>query len=227
MFRVEKHARYFNLFILFSLLLSADVDECRDRNDEDLVCDHFCHNYIGGFYCSCRYGFLLHSDNRTCKGSLLVSLWCHFLNLTKITAFSIFGQNNPFLFHYSWGFLQYNKHACSIHVVIHVNLELHNIKGQCQKTLPFLHLFTRISQVWPSFFGAKRWELKQYLYAAWLGKSFKSSNTPEKWSHQCPNVALTSCAQKWSGAVRYQSPAQTHAESFSTVYCWTYYVSVK
>lgn len=50
--------------------LSADVDECRDRNDEDLVCDHFCHNYIGGFYCSCRFGFLLHSDNRTCKGSV-------------------------------------------------------------------------------------------------------------------------------------------------------------
>ncbi|XP_057207972.1 mannan-binding lectin serine protease 1 isoform X2 [Triplophysa rosa] len=46
---------------------AVDVDECRDRNDEDLVCDHFCHNYIGGFYCSCRYGYLLHSDNRTCK----------------------------------------------------------------------------------------------------------------------------------------------------------------
>uniref|UniRef100_A0A671MHU4 Mannan-binding lectin serine protease 1-like n=1 Tax=Sinocyclocheilus anshuiensis TaxID=1608454 RepID=A0A671MHU4_9TELE len=45
----------------------VDVDECRDRNDEDLACDHFCHNYISGFYCSCRYGFLLHSDNRTCK----------------------------------------------------------------------------------------------------------------------------------------------------------------
>uniref|UniRef100_A0A8C1NZE3 Mannan-binding lectin serine peptidase 1 n=1 Tax=Cyprinus carpio TaxID=7962 RepID=A0A8C1NZE3_CYPCA len=46
---------------------AVDVDECRDRNDEDLACDHFCHNYISGFYCSCRYGFLLHSDNRTCK----------------------------------------------------------------------------------------------------------------------------------------------------------------
>ncbi|XP_071395479.1 mannan-binding lectin serine protease 1, partial [Centroberyx affinis] len=44
-----------------------DVDECRDRSDEDLLCDHFCHNYIGGYYCSCRYGYLLHSDNRTCR----------------------------------------------------------------------------------------------------------------------------------------------------------------
>uniref|UniRef100_A0AAY5LBW9 Mannan-binding lectin serine peptidase 1 n=1 Tax=Esox lucius TaxID=8010 RepID=A0AAY5LBW9_ESOLU len=46
---------------------AVDVDECRDSNDEDLACDHFCHNYIGGFYCSCRYGYLLHSDNRTCR----------------------------------------------------------------------------------------------------------------------------------------------------------------
>uniref|UniRef100_A0A8C7D2M7 MBL associated serine protease 1 n=1 Tax=Oncorhynchus kisutch TaxID=8019 RepID=A0A8C7D2M7_ONCKI len=46
---------------------AVDVDECRDRNDEDLACDHFCHNYIGGYYCSCRYGYLLHSDNRTCR----------------------------------------------------------------------------------------------------------------------------------------------------------------
>ncbi|XP_030632245.1 mannan-binding lectin serine protease 1 [Chanos chanos] len=46
---------------------AVDVDECRDRNDEDLTCDHVCHNYIGGYYCSCRYGYLLHSDNRTCR----------------------------------------------------------------------------------------------------------------------------------------------------------------
>ncbi|XP_076832444.1 mannan-binding lectin serine protease 1 isoform X2 [Brachyhypopomus gauderio] len=46
---------------------AVDIDECRDKNDEDLTCDHFCHNYIGGYYCSCRYGYQLHSDNRTCK----------------------------------------------------------------------------------------------------------------------------------------------------------------
>ncbi|KAM9316565.1 mannan-binding lectin serine protease 1 [Gastrophryne carolinensis] len=46
---------------------AVDVDECAERNDEDLVCDHHCHNYIGGFYCSCRFGYILHSDNRTCK----------------------------------------------------------------------------------------------------------------------------------------------------------------
>ncbi|XP_069390877.1 mannan-binding lectin serine protease 1 isoform X1 [Paralichthys olivaceus] len=46
---------------------AVDVDECSERSDEDLICDHFCHNYIGGYYCSCRYGYMLHTDNRTCK----------------------------------------------------------------------------------------------------------------------------------------------------------------
>ncbi|XP_028274789.1 mannan-binding lectin serine protease 1 isoform X2 [Parambassis ranga] len=46
---------------------AVDVDECSERSDEDLLCDHFCHNYIGGYYCSCRYGYVLHSDNRTCR----------------------------------------------------------------------------------------------------------------------------------------------------------------
>ncbi|XP_008307430.1 mannan-binding lectin serine protease 1 isoform X1 [Cynoglossus semilaevis] len=46
---------------------AEDVDECSDSSDEDLFCDHFCHNFIGGYYCSCRYGYLLHTDNRTCR----------------------------------------------------------------------------------------------------------------------------------------------------------------
>ncbi|KAM8903623.1 mannan-binding lectin serine protease 1 [Spinachia spinachia] len=46
---------------------AVDVDECSERTDEDLLCDHRCHNYIGGYYCSCRHGYLLHFDNRTCR----------------------------------------------------------------------------------------------------------------------------------------------------------------
>ncbi|XP_027135930.1 mannan-binding lectin serine protease 1 isoform X3 [Larimichthys crocea] len=45
---------------------TVDVDECSERTDDDLLCDHFCHNFIGGYYCSCRYGYHLHSDNHTC-----------------------------------------------------------------------------------------------------------------------------------------------------------------
>ncbi|XP_077579108.1 mannan-binding lectin serine protease 1-like [Stigmatopora nigra] len=47
---------------------AVDVDECADGDEEeDAACDHLCHNYVGGFYCSCRRGYLLHADNRTCK----------------------------------------------------------------------------------------------------------------------------------------------------------------
>ncbi|XP_078060334.1 mannan-binding lectin serine protease 1 isoform X1 [Mustelus asterias] len=46
---------------------AVDIDECVEKLDEALVCDHFCHNYIGGYYCSCRFSYILHTDNRTCK----------------------------------------------------------------------------------------------------------------------------------------------------------------
>ncbi|XP_075459613.1 mannan-binding lectin serine protease 2-like isoform X2 [Ascaphus truei] len=42
---------------------AEDINECeREINP----CDHFCHNHFGGFYCSCRTGFDLHSDKSTC-----------------------------------------------------------------------------------------------------------------------------------------------------------------
>ncbi|XP_015806379.2 mannan-binding lectin serine protease 1 [Nothobranchius furzeri] len=46
---------------------AVDVDECDEQSHNIQFCDHFCHNYIGGYYCSCRYGYLLHADNHTCR----------------------------------------------------------------------------------------------------------------------------------------------------------------
>ncbi|XP_043848879.1 mannan-binding lectin serine protease 2 isoform X1 [Dromiciops gliroides] len=46
---------------------AEDIDECEVPHGSDPICDHYCHNYLGGFYCSCRAGFKLHKDKRTCS----------------------------------------------------------------------------------------------------------------------------------------------------------------
>ncbi|XP_051263035.1 uncharacterized protein LOC127367322 [Dicentrarchus labrax] len=44
-----------------------DFDECQD--DPENRCTQFCHNFIGGYYCSCRHGYHLDVDNHTCTVS--------------------------------------------------------------------------------------------------------------------------------------------------------------
>ncbi|XP_038629125.1 mannan-binding lectin serine protease 1-like isoform X1 [Scyliorhinus canicula] len=46
---------------------AVDIDECDQAIFEEPFCDHFCHNYLGGYYCSCKLGHFLDSDNRICR----------------------------------------------------------------------------------------------------------------------------------------------------------------
>lgn len=40
-----------------------DINECVT----DKPCDQMCYNTDGSFYCTCRLGFILHSDRQSCK----------------------------------------------------------------------------------------------------------------------------------------------------------------
>ena len=48
---------------------ATDVDEC-ERGD----CSHNCSNLPGSFVCSCREGFYLSADGRTCFGNYATNL---------------------------------------------------------------------------------------------------------------------------------------------------------
>lgn len=45
-----------------------DVDECQVPPGASPPCDHHCHNHLGGFHCSCRAGYALHQNQRSCSG---------------------------------------------------------------------------------------------------------------------------------------------------------------
>nr|XP_005312091.1 complement C1r subcomponent [Chrysemys picta bellii] len=50
---------------------AVDLDECAHGNAleeyEGPLCQHLCHNYVGGYICSCRPGYQLQSDHHSCR----------------------------------------------------------------------------------------------------------------------------------------------------------------
>ncbi|XP_069335433.1 mannan-binding lectin serine protease 2 isoform X2 [Eulemur rufifrons] len=46
---------------------AEDIDECQVPPGETPACDHHCHNHLGGFYCSCRAGYVLHRNKHACS----------------------------------------------------------------------------------------------------------------------------------------------------------------
>lgn len=48
-----------------AISFSLDRNECGSKNGG---CEQNCHNTVGSFYCSCRSGYSISSDNLHCKG---------------------------------------------------------------------------------------------------------------------------------------------------------------
>lgn len=74
----EEDGNYLSMFIIFEISTGrilicvfnypiTEFDECVLI---DHGCEHNCINTLGGFECSCKPGYELHSDGKHCEGEL-------------------------------------------------------------------------------------------------------------------------------------------------------------
>ena len=74
--KVELHTDFSNEIEVHGFeahFTAIDVNECKKNNGG---CNHFCHNFLGGFYCSCKIGYRLGNDMKTCIGKKFCK-WGH------------------------------------------------------------------------------------------------------------------------------------------------------
>ena len=60
-----------SLFLAFDCNNFVDIDECSAGTD---MCDHICQNTPGSYTCSCRSGYSLSQNGRTCVGTCALNI---------------------------------------------------------------------------------------------------------------------------------------------------------
>ena len=53
------------LTLMHDILVGTDVNECEESLAD---CDHLCHNSEGSYTCSCKEGYALDANERSCTG---------------------------------------------------------------------------------------------------------------------------------------------------------------
>ena len=61
-------SNHFSVIFNLLILIFLDVDECASNNGS---CTHICTNKPGNYECSCKNGYTLNSDGKTCSGIFL------------------------------------------------------------------------------------------------------------------------------------------------------------